>query len=29
MPITTKETSGAITIFWPIDESRDAFQERR
>jgi PAS domain-containing protein len=29
MPIITKETSGAITIFWPIDESRDDRDGRR
>jgi PAS domain-containing protein len=29
MPIIAKDTSGAMAIFWPIDEARDNGEERR
>jgi hypothetical protein len=29
MPIIAKQTSGAMVIFWPIDEARDNGQGRR
>jgi hypothetical protein len=29
MPIIAKETSGAMAIFWPIDEARDNGEGRR
>jgi hypothetical protein len=28
MPIIAKQTSGAMVIFWPIDEARDNGQRR-